>query len=166
MDRWNNVQPAAFKFNDLATDNPQGFSIPTCSTAPYAQDENVVYLRNIADYGITIGCSNNQGNLKFITVSFDSSLNWNTSTSNPNQNEVDAEHVAAHELGHFSGFNGGGTGHFSNNAECDRGPSPNYDTWQTMCSSIDLIIGTDDEFGQKFRRTLETHDKHTFDGAY
>jgi len=35
-----------------------------------------------------------------------------------------------------------------------------------MCSSVDVIVGTDDEFGLKFRRSRETHDTHTFNNAY
>lgn len=95
-------------------------------------------------------------------VSFDSSLTWSTSTNDPTASEVDAEHVAAHELGHLTGFIGGPIDHFSRDADCDRDVPVDYSEWETMCTSVDQIIGTDDEYGLKFRRTLETHDTHTF----
>ena len=42
-----------------------------------------------------------------------------------------------------------------------------YANWQTMCASVDLIgLPNDTEHGKQFRRTLEEHDKDTFDDAY
>jgi len=87
----------------------------------------VIYLRNISVYGISVGCATGGGtNLKFMTVSFDSSLNWNTGTDDPTTNEVDAQHVITHELGHFSGFAGGVIEHFSSSVDCDRSPPIDY----------------------------------------
>jgi hypothetical protein len=163
--RWDAVQPSAFTFNRLATDNPQPYSGSTvpCQNAPYAQEENVVYYRGISAFGETARCANAQGNIKWTLVSFDSTgQSWYTGTGSPGSNQIDAFHTATHEFGHFTGF----SPHFTAQDTCNTTLPLNLATWQTMCDAVQILSPVGDELGETFRRTLETHDKHTFDGAY
>lgn len=72
---------------------------------------------------------------------------------NIGQGELDFKGVVTHEVGHVTGF----YGHFGGDM-CD-GPAL---TDQTMCSGLDFGFGS----SSTQARTLEEHDKHTFDNAY
>ncbi len=162
--KWNAVQATAFTFTKLSTDNAQGYSVPAnCASAPYMQEENVVYYRSIGAFGVTGTCMNSQGNIKYALVSFDSTgQNWYTGTGDPGAAQIDAHSVASHEFGHFTGF----SGHFTTPDICPIVNPVNLDAWQTMCDGVVVLTPFADDLGVKFRRTLEAHDKHTFDGAY
>jgi hypothetical protein len=84
---------------------------------------------------------------------FDSSESWHTDTTAVPSNKLDAESVANHEFGHATGFFGPyQNGHFDNNAAVCADPE------QTMCPYLN--------YGEQSYRVLESHDQHTFDGAY
>jgi hypothetical protein len=172
VDSWNNVQPNTFEINELATDNSQGYvAADPCQDGPYDLEENVIYLRafSLAFNALTQACPQlGNGNIKYVLMSFnsDSETTWNTGTDDPTSGELDAEHIAAHEFGHFTGFNGINAGHFFSHNDCDQDPPIAYASdWQTMCDATIVLVGAPEE-GKKFRRTLEAHDKHTFDSAY
>ncbi len=164
-DRWSNVDPNNFAFNNLSSDNPKNFGN---QCADYDFEENVIYYRNLSGaYGLASVCAKSNGNAKWFTVSFDSSQNWYRGTGNPASNEIDAWSVAQQELGHGTGFLAGSGGdHFSSDSDCDRDAPIDLDSWQTMCAGTVQILGYDEEKGHTFRRTLETHDKHTLDNQY
>jgi hypothetical protein len=44
--------------------------------------------------------------------------------------------------------------------------SGGYGDWQTMCDSVSNLVFGDSDYGKSFRRTLEAHDKDTFENAY
>ncbi len=81
-------------------------------------------------------------------VVYDSGENWFTGGSGSPGSKVDLASIAAHEMGHGTGF----TGHFSS-AYCGNGSSQ-----QTMCARHYL--------GTIHQRDLGLHDRHTFAAAY
>lgn len=83
---------------------------------------------------------------------FDSGQNWYTGTGSPPSDEADVIGIAAHEFGHAGGWGP----HFSETStQC---PSTNS-TRHTMCPGSEY-------YGEKWLRSLEPHDEHTFDDAY
>jgi len=126
----------------------------------YGQEENVVYWRNISNYGVTAQCYFAESlRMHHFTLSLDSGVKWQTGTNDPNQFEIDLLSIAIHEFGH-----GGGWSHFFLGDTCSTtGP---YSDWNTMCATIDVLDPPGSELGKKFRRTLENHDIHTYENAY
>lgn len=87
-------------------------------------------------------------------IRYDSGNTWYSGTDSPSESELDFQDTATHELGHATGW----TGHFGEGTgEC---PAPNTNTSRhTMCTES----GPE---GSTWGRTLETHDKHTFQDWY
>jgi len=169
--KWNSIQPNALSFAQLASDNPHSFS-QDC--AAYAVEEDVLYYRdaNAAYFGHTRTClvSGSSSPIKNFIMDFDKSWIWNKYASDPQPGEIDALSAIVHEFGHATGF----SGHFNATGANQVCPVingvPDVANWQTMCDSVDNLVSdqTYSELfnGYKFRRTLETHDQHTFDHAY
>ncbi len=160
--KWNDVQPNQISFQSLPNDNSKNYSAD-CSH--YSQEEDVVYYLDFGQsfYGWSPACYLANGNIKQFVMVFNSYWNWNRQTSDPGNTEIDALSTAVHEFGHAGGF----YGHFSDTSAGGTCPLGDYSGWQTMCDSVgNLTGGTDNELGKKFRRTLESHDEHTFDNAY
>jgi hypothetical protein len=91
--------------------------------------------------------------LESFQIRYDSSEAWYSgiSSSVPNH-QYDAFALGAHEFGHATGWRG----HFGEeNTELCKLPA---DPRQTMCPSTST--------GSSDWRTLEEHDRHTFDNAY
>jgi hypothetical protein len=89
---------------------------------------------------------------------FDSGDVWNTGTDNPTSSEIDMWHVATHEFGHGTAFDG-------EFLDLDACPFEQFGSWNTMCESVEVLTD-ESERGRKFRRSLESHDIHTFQAAY
>lgn len=100
-------------------------------------------------YAETIHCI--AGSVTRFKTRFDSGENWYKGTGDPPANETDVWSIAAHELGHATGW----AGHF---AESDS-ICPDGGQRHTMCPGFIYM-------GKKFLRSLEDHDRHTFDNAY
>jgi hypothetical protein len=88
-----------------------------------------------------------------VKMKFNESKPWHLSETDPGINETDAWSVAAHEFGHFAGW----YPHFGS-SECPDPLGPNANQSETMCPEMAR--------GTKYQRSLEFHDKHTFDNAY
>lgn len=84
-------------------------------------------------------------------VEFASDHEWYTGTGGPPSDKFDVWSVASHEQGHAAGFAGHWTG--SGAADCSSGAGR-----ETMCSGTSA--------GTTMKRSLETHDSHTFENAY
>jgi hypothetical protein len=90
----------------------------------------------------------------FIVMDPDNSWYSGTQKSEIGVGQLDFKGIATHEVGHITGF----FGHFGG-SYCDGSPS----TSQTMCTGAGFgVVGP----GTYEARTLEEHDKHTFDAAY
>ena len=85
---------------------------------------------------------------------FDKDEVWYTGTGDTPDFSVDTWGTATHEFGHATGFGrGSAPDHFATSAqECQVSPK------QTMCPSEPL--------GENYFRSLEEHDKHTFNNIY
>lgn len=152
--KWNRLPPS---FHYDLRGEASGFSYKDC---PIPRTSAMHYgfidgdpTSGFDTYGRTRWC-NVLNDLESVQVKFDSGNSWWTkdSTSGIPSGKVDAESVAVHEFGHFGGW----VGHFDGDDEiCQPGGA---NPKQTMCQGLPQ--------GQAFWRTLETHDKHTFDSAY
>lgn len=92
--------------------------------------------------------------IKKFSIWIDSAENWYFGTTGtPAGDQADFPGTIVHEFGHANGFNG----HFGWNTDAC-GPNGFHDANNTMCP---LYGG-----GEDFERTLEVHDKHTFQNAY
>lgn len=162
--QWNGVnQP--MKFTEVA--QRSNFDPYKC---PPTYGTNGIHWRNYdgRDGALAItGMCSTATELYSTNLTFDSSEDWYTGTGDAPDGfqvgtacvvgpcKVDAWSVASHEWGHMTGFDGPyDVGHFSRSeAICaDDGGQ------HTMCPSI--------KKGTERQRTLETHDRHTFDAAY
>ena len=110
------------------------------------------------------GSDNNS--LHSFQIKFDSTVTWYTGTGTPGSTEVDLWSLAAHEFGHATGrgktfggkatVGGDGFGHFLDSSSlCNVNEADHH----TMCQTN---IAT----GQKWDRSLNTHDKDTFENKY
>ena len=103
--------------------------------------------------GRTFTCMNGSNQITSFQTVFDTSENWYTGTGSPGGSQADLTSVAAHELGHATGFGQGApNSHFSGTI-CDANSAQ-----QTMCPAHLL--------GSTWQRTLADHDQHTFAAAY
>lgn len=110
---------------------------------------------NFNTYARTRHCVfNSDGTRIFmIAIKFDSGDDWYNGTENPPSDKVDTKGVATHEFGHAGGFGTGANDHFP--AGTDICTQPNK---QTMCQGM--------PYGESFWRSLEEHDRHTFNNVY
>lgn len=144
---WNAVGEP-MRFNNVA--DAGNYEPRTC---PSAYQRNGVHLRNFDGVGGTLGrtylCWKANGELYSFQMVFDQNDRWSVDDS-PAPNESDLQSVAAHELGHATGF----AGHFATGSRI----CGNVASQHTMCSGH--------RAGSTRQRTLELHDKHTFQNAY
>lgn len=105
-------------------------------------------------WGVTMRCwHTGTSTMHDAQIYFDSTELWWTSTSPTPVDKLDAWGAAVHEFGHALGFSGPyASGHFDPAAAVCSGAE------QTMCPYMG--------YAESNFRTLETHDKHTFDNAY
>lgn len=137
------------KFVNVA-DSPRNFSPSRC---PRTYQKNGIHRRAYDGVGGVLArtflCTRN-GQLWSFQLSFDKGDRWYTGTGSPAANQADLQSVAAHELGHATGF----AGHFSlSSALC-----ADNATQHTMCAGHRV--------GTNRQRTLEEHDVDTFRDAY
>ena len=122
-------------------------------TCPSTYQRNGIHLRAIDGVGGTLArtylCWKSNGELYSFQLMFDQNDRWSIDDS-PTTTQSDLQSVAAHELGHATGF----AGHFGTNAKI----CANTERQHTMCSGH--------RAGTTRQRTLELHDKHTFQNAY
>lgn len=146
---WNNVgQP--MKFEKLAGD----FASFPANSCPTEEQKDAVHWGGIDGSGGTLAqtfiCTSG-GNLFNFQIRLDQAENWHGGTTSPGPNEIDVWSVAAHEFGHGTGWRG----HFSSTSSlCNANATDHH----TMCPAY--VLGT------QYDRSLNTHDKHTFDNAY
>lgn len=125
-----------------------------CSTAPSNGVWIITY--NLSSLGNTKWCVTSTDIVKAVIRLDDVGTDWytNSSTQVPS-GKVDLRSVIVHEFGHAGGFGiGGGSNnnHFSGSSICSG------ESRQTMCSGIPS--------GTSYKRSLESHDEHTFASAY
>ncbi len=102
-------------------------------------------------------CPLDADHYKAFSIKFDNGNPWYNGTESPSDGELDRWSVAAHEFGHAGGFGSGALGdHFAANLSICSYSQPS--TRHTMCSGTPK--------GTTYRRSLEEHDKHTFNNAY
>jgi hypothetical protein len=150
-EEWNALN-SAMHFNKVA--EIPNFPYDNC---PTPVDENsAIHMGGIADpdaVAVVHLCFNNLGELDGFQMKFTNSANYYTGTGDPGANEVDTWSFGAHEFGHATGWRG----HYDSDEETS--PLCQVDsTRHTMCHSLGN--------GRKWWRTLEEHDKHTFNFAY
>ena len=152
MRQWNNVG-AKFKF--LPQTTPRLFAPPhRCDRFPGGKHPGgrVEYQPLPAGVaGFTPQCKQRGKNrILFFVMYLNSTEKWYSGTADAPADRTDVWSIATHEFGHGTGF----VGHFP------RGGSlcGNSSAQQTMCQPY--FQGTERQ------RTLESHDVHTFNGAY
>lgn len=171
--QWNVLRPSRLTVSavtpDVADYTPDG-----CATK--ALNQNGIhsrassYFTNIGQAGalaITSSCvyGSNPRRIWSSNVVFNAGNVWYTGTADPVPCSCwDMWGVATHEAGHFVGSHRGvdGKGHFAfqggANADC---PVPSTNSDQTMCP-----VAVGGPTWASSSRSLETHDTHTFVGAY
>jgi hypothetical protein len=156
---WSVVQPSAYQFLGHGTVS-QTFEVD-CN----ASTDVVLFYRQLDFlYGQASACKKSSGAFRSVHIAFDNEMLWYTGTGDPSEDYVVLDHIATHELGHATGM----PGHFQSQNDCDQIEPPTFNQWQTMCNAVDeLLFGTAySEMGRVFRRTLDSHDIHTFQAAY
>jgi hypothetical protein len=149
--QWSAVPNATLDFVH-GSDFGSNFNYSTCSSGGNGIHYDAIDGTN-GVLGRTFTCMDGGGNITSFQTVFDTSENWYTATGTPSGSQADLASVAAHELGHATGFGQGApNSHFSGTI-CD----PNS-AQQTMCPAHLL--------GSTWQRTLEDHDQHTFAAAY
>lgn len=162
-DEWSDVGQVDLFFS--VGDESQNFNpFQSCSSMP---DKNAIHKKNgTGAYAVTVTCiipSEPFFRIDNFQLVFEEGITWNKETAPPNPNEVDVWHTATHEFGHATGF----SGHFRGFLQTQECPYQAYQLWETMCDSVDALeppFGTEE--GKQFRRSLETHDIHTFRNQY
>jgi hypothetical protein len=119
-----------------------------------------IFWRNIDALARTMQCDHARwdgskgSTLHEFHITFDSDRSWHGYLTDPPGNEYDFYSVAVHEVGHATGFYGAyADGHFD-----PGGDLCGTDAEQTLCPYVSM--------GESHWRSLEEHDKHTFDNAY
>jgi Matrixin len=151
------VKDGAQKWNDL--DEPMSFKkiddlwdpYPPADCSPNEQyQKDGVHWGDITDGALakTFRCRTSS-ELWTFNIKFDSDRPWYTGTGDPPGDKFDMWGVAVHEFGHATGWKG----HFEDSSQyCTDVP------YHTMCPSLPS--------GAQWMRSLESHDTHTFGGAY
>lgn len=150
--QWNSTHsqtsPEPYYINDGTTTYVGNYADPCTNSY------NLVYYRNLsADYldpniiGDTRWCETS-GLVSRFNLAINNQKSWWGGQGAPGPTQLDVQAVVTHEVGHATGW----YGHFDGaGAECGADP-------HTMCPSINP--------GTTAKRTVETHDIHTFLAAY
>jgi hypothetical protein len=157
--KWNDLNQQ-MEFEQLA-EADFTFELP----CPESQGYNGILSRNLAN-GVaaeTRLCDHESGSTPHAIHNFwiafqdDGSVDWYgfDNPDNIRSNELDFEAVATHEIGHGTGW----AGHFF---EVTAPNCTNPDTQPTMCPGYRFGSGSNSVKA----RSLEDHDKHTFDNNY
>lgn len=123
---------------------------------------NGVFYTDISPIATTAFCTHQEIGYKVMhgfDIIFDSSRNWYgfDDQLGIGPNELDFESAAAHEVGHATGFSGQyDNGHFD--PDGDLCGADLFTPTHTLCPSLELQSTE--------RRSLELHDRHTFQNAY
>lgn len=110
---------------------------------------------NFNTYAVTFRCIfvADPTELFAFNVKYDKSEDWYKQSGDPPSSKLDALAVSVHEFGHGTGFSGPQNGHFEDSSNaCQDSPK------HTMCRTF--------PYGEKYWRSLEEHDKHTFENVY
>lgn len=171
---WDTVQGAVFFFQWQSGDSTLAFQ-SGCTTYEDLAYNGIVWYRDPGNfYGFVSLCVTGT-TIDFFEFQVDNDQSWYTGTGSPSGTQVDLQHIVTHELGHATGgwTDASQNGHFNNDNMCPFDPPPPewlplVQQWQTMCDTQDALDpdGGSTEYGNTFRRSLETHDIHTFDDAY
>jgi len=161
FDEWSVIQPSSFQFFSPSTGTVNQVWRNTCN----ANTDVTVFARDLSGeaVGRTVACETFPGSGVFVQVhvGFDNQVTWNVGTDVPSASEMDAWHIASHEFGHATGW----TPHLATSLDCDQVAPIDFQSWQTMCQTAN-VLGVGTEYGKTLRRSTETHDQHTFNGAY
>lgn len=160
---WNQVGAGLTWVKNVPQYNNYAPRPPDCSDIP--DGKNGIHFRDVNAYAAAATCYNlSIGRIKHVQIIFDEDREWNGSTSDPKEWEVDVWGIGAQEFGHATGF----SPHFVMNEECPfHGGEGPYGDWNTMCDSVDILEPGDvTMYGKKYGRNLLVHDKHTFDAQY
>lgn len=143
-DEWNALTLGWLEFS-YAGESPS----VTWTGSACSYTTNYVIAASTPGYaGLTYNCGSG-GNLTRTVVLLSNGSNWYVGSGTPSSNLYDLRSVVTHEFGHAMAF----SGHFgSSDTACSQSPI------HTMCSGISP--------GTTYKRTLETHDEHTFTSAY
>jgi hypothetical protein len=156
------ITSAAQTWNDTGVDPAEpdfSYAGETTATTPDPLNPcsiawSGVYWRAVGGLGQTQTCriSGTETILSFSIV-LNSGANFYTGTGTPGTGQYDALSVATHEFGHAAGL-----GHFADTdpSTCNPAGGRLYDN--TMCGSLPVRFTT--------WRSLELHDRHTFQAAY
>lgn len=171
---WDANQPTELQFDDL----PDVVKTFSSNCNDWGLEQNVLFFRDLGSGGGTLattgacGQAGNPSLYKNFTMSFDSSEDWHTGTGNPPPSGcvpycVDAWGISTHEFGHGTGgwLSGSAAGHFDPTANPGLCGTPGATDYHTMCITYQPSTSGDPARGARWRST-ETHDDHTFDGAY
>lgn len=148
-------------WNAVGGDNEVDFTYAGITTGtgnfwnPCSVNNSMVSMRSDLPAGY-LALTNTCNSPTYITrfhVGISPNANWYSGTGTPLSNEWDLRSIVTHEWGHVTGF----FGHFINTADTCAGI---YEDVNTMCEGSPSRIGT------TYLRSTETHDIHTFLGAY
>jgi Matrixin len=150
--RWNSLSQTMKFVPDGSMANFNG------KVCPSTYQKNAVHVASLdgknGALGIAFTCFSGSELFSF-NIIFDSGETWYTGTGTPPSTKADLLAVAVHEFGHATGLGiGVNPSHFDPNASICNVTS----SIETMCPFA--ISGT------TWGRSLGTHDKHTFTGAY
>ena len=157
-----NIREQSAKWNSLdgelslyADGTAQGVGYGNCVELTY--QENFLYWADIDGPGGTLAreytchfLESDPDRIRVSSIQYDREENWHYGTDASGSNEISFRGVALHEFGHMSGW----VGHFSASSDECSGSGP----YHTMCANPN-------QSGDGWK-SLEQHDKHTFNAAY
>ena len=108
-----------------------------------------IVTASISELGIESTCTNATNITRSVIRFDDTRSNWYVGSGTPSSGDYDLRSVAVHEFGHAAGF----AGHWDGVGEDCTGTDR-----ETMCSGLPSAT--------TYKRTIESHENHTFDSAY
>lgn len=153
-DEWDFTSGAWLDFNwNFGEDSTVVWLGGACTTVPQS-GWLWILTDNISSLGVTSWCTTSTTITKSTIRLDDVGTTWYTgSSSSVPSGQYDLRSVITHEFGHAGGFGvSSGPDHFTGSSICSG------TTRQTMCSGLPT--------GTSYKRTLESHDEHTFASAY
>jgi hypothetical protein len=145
----------------------------TCPSDRPLQKDAVHWVSGLENtvFAATTLCEGPNGGAHDFQTGFNSNpptwWSWYKNTGNPASDEKDAWGTASHEFGHDVGY-WRGDGHFAESDDACPGINDlgNRNTMCTAALNAQGNIDKDVELGTTWKRSLESHDKHTFQNAY